>query len=511
MHLFSSLLVFLAAGCVDKTSPDSGDTAPQSVDADGDGVLAVDDCDDGDPTVYPGAVELCNGIDDDCDGLPDEDAADASTWYTDSDSDGYGDPALPLSACDAPSGAVADGTDCDDTLAAVHPDAELACGSATLDADCDGVSDWDLVVPTDYATIAEAIDAADEDDDICVLAGTYTENITVQQAVNLVGEGPDTTFIDGGGLSFVLLYNTVLGDNRISGFTLQNGYYYGGAGLYLYASDLVADNLIIRDNDCATGSSTVCDGAGMWMRAAATLTLSNSSIVSNSGGSSYVNGGAVAITDSSATFTNVEIRDNSFFASKTSGGIGVLVYGGDFYAENLIIAGNDISLTAASADYQGVVTARNGATIELVNATIVENTASMLGGSLNGAGVYSTNDADVITLTNVTVSGSSVSGAGSELGGGVGRAGSGAVTVSYSNFYDNSGTDWYNMTDLTGLDGNLSVTPGFTDISASDPNDWDLRLGSGSALLDAGDPNILDADGSTSDIGAYGGPGGAGW
>lgn len=40
---------------------------------------------------------------------------------------------------------------------------------------------------------------------------------------------------------------------------------------------------------------------------------------------------------------------------------------------------------------------------------------------------------------------------------------------------------------------------------------WDLTLDAGSSLIDAGDPSILDADGTTSDIGAYGGPDGNGW
>ena len=48
--------------------------------------------------------------------------------------------------------------------------------------------------------------------------------------------------------------------------------------------------------------------------------------------------------------------------------------------------------------------------------------------------------------------------------------------------------------------------PGFVDASPAAAVDRDLQLGSGSPAIDAGDPAILDADGSRSDLGAYGGP-----
>ncbi len=108
------------------------------------------DCDDGDSAVNPNAVEICNDIDDDCDGDIDDDDADrstagASTFYTDSDGDGFGDPGADLLSCEQPSGAVADDTDCDDTDSAVNPDATEVCNpsGAAVDDDCDGLIDDD--------------------------------------------------------------------------------------------------------------------------------------------------------------------------------------------------------------------------------------------------------------------------------------------------------------------------------------------------------------------------------
>lgn len=98
------------------------------------------DCDDGDRAVNPGATEMCNRIDDDCDGLTDEnDASDASTWYADADVDGYGDPTTATLGCLAPAGYVSDGTDCDDTRDLTNPGASEYCNG--IDDDCDGSTD----------------------------------------------------------------------------------------------------------------------------------------------------------------------------------------------------------------------------------------------------------------------------------------------------------------------------------------------------------------------------------
>ena len=85
------------------------------------------------------------------------------------------------------------------------------------------------------------------------------------------------------------------------------------------------------------------------------------------------------------------------------------------------------------------------------------------------------------------------------------------ATITYSNVYGNTGGAYGgDATDVTGTDGNVSVAPDFVKESASDPSGVNLRLNATSGMVDAGDPAILDADGTTSDIGAFGGPGG-GW
>ena len=98
------------------------------------------DCDDDLADVNPAGFELCNGLDDDCDGVTDPDtAADVATWYNDGDGDGYGDAAITSLACAAPTGTVADATDCDDGDVGAYPGATETCDS--VDNDCDGTVD----------------------------------------------------------------------------------------------------------------------------------------------------------------------------------------------------------------------------------------------------------------------------------------------------------------------------------------------------------------------------------
>ena len=125
-----------------------------NVDDDGDGFYSTSDCDDSDAAIYPGADEVCDGSDNDCDGETDEDAAtDAITWYIDADGDGEGAETAWQRDCDEPSGYVDNTDDCDDSDADIHTGGtEIAYDG--IDQDCDGADfadvdgdgfDWDGV------------------------------------------------------------------------------------------------------------------------------------------------------------------------------------------------------------------------------------------------------------------------------------------------------------------------------------------------------------------------------
>jgi hypothetical protein len=106
----------------------------------GDQVTNGDDCDDTDPDVSPFAAEVCDGVDDNCDGTPD-DGLPAGTWYGDGDGDGQGDPDARYQGCMQPQNSVQNQTDCDDANDAVYVGAPEICDG--VDNNCDLLVDDD--------------------------------------------------------------------------------------------------------------------------------------------------------------------------------------------------------------------------------------------------------------------------------------------------------------------------------------------------------------------------------
>jgi hypothetical protein len=101
----------------------------------------------------------------------------------------------------------------------VIEDASIQAEECAFEVQGDPVT---LTVPTDYGTIQAAIDAARPLDIVHVLPGTYDENLRLKSGVRLIGSGPESTILDGGGRPTSLIDFTDAHDVVVSDFTLRN-------------------------------------------------------------------------------------------------------------------------------------------------------------------------------------------------------------------------------------------------------------------------------------------------
>ena len=123
------LLDGVGHGCVDEDN-----------DTYGEGCAAGPDCADDDRERHPMAMELCDGVDNDCDMMIDEGFSN-TTYYVDADDDLYGSDAAPTTeACAPPPGHVDRGGDCNDAVPAANPDGTEVC-TGGIDEDCDMKTD----------------------------------------------------------------------------------------------------------------------------------------------------------------------------------------------------------------------------------------------------------------------------------------------------------------------------------------------------------------------------------
>lgn len=152
-------------------------------DADGDGYASNVDCNDADAAINPGADEICDGIDNNCNG--DIDEAGGATWYADTDGDTYGDAGSTTISCTTPDGYVADNTDCNDGNDAINPAATEVCDG--VDNNCDGNIDEGIDLSISI-TPSGVIELCKPDDVTLSAVGTFDSYQWYKNGSPLTGE-----------------------------------------------------------------------------------------------------------------------------------------------------------------------------------------------------------------------------------------------------------------------------------------------------------------------------------
>ncbi len=163
-------------------------------DGDGDGYFDFEDCNDNDENINPGAVEVCNGVDDDCNNLVD-DELEIFTYYFDNDNDGFGDEMISMDTCQsfAPIGFVSNALDCNDNDENINPDADEVCDG--IDNDCNGLNDDGL--PTNAYFLDSDDDGYGDLEaslDTCITdppTGYVTNNLDCDDSNELIFPGAD--------------------------------------------------------------------------------------------------------------------------------------------------------------------------------------------------------------------------------------------------------------------------------------------------------------------------------
>ncbi|MFW5653271.1 MAG: choice-of-anchor Q domain-containing protein, partial [Planctomycetota bacterium] len=272
----------------------------------------------------------------------------------------------------------------------------------------------DLFVPGDFATIQEAIAAAENGDNVIVSPGTYAEAIDfLGKAIDVRStDGAETTIIDadGTGLPTVTFFTGEGLDSVLDGFTITGGTgredIFGsinGAGIYVEDASPTLRNLIVRDNDTGFGNgggmyldnsfgvvedSTFSGNASFGGGGAYVLegapTLENLLFINNTGGN---NGGGLTTAISNATVLNCRFETNS----DVDFGGGMYVNGGSPVIDGALFYRND-------ASSGGGFFARNFSG-QLLNSRSIENTAR------TGGGIYIASGSDNSVVANTIIAG----------------------------------------------------------------------------------------------------------
>lgn len=363
----------------------------------------------------------------------------------------------------------------------------------------------DVSVPLDQLTVQAGVDATPDGGTLCVDPGTWVGAVVVDMRdVAIVGAGPDPTVLDGGGIgSTITVQSSTL---SLVDVTVTGGKGTDGGGLAVYDSTVDLAGVTVVRNRATTR------GGGIYALNA-TLTATSTRVVDNraaqTGGglalgfvtfnaddltvagnvSDESGGGGMAAELGSTVISNSSFVGNASYGAFAQGGGAELNTAGSFI-ENVLFAGN------FSEGEGGGVTVSGYGQEHLTNVVIARNRAN------DGGGVRSAFWGNNLVLSNSVVAENQAA-----LGVG-GILTYGAFELTYSDLWGNSGLAVSNnQPDPVGTNGNIAVDPLFVALKGRKASGWDLHLQPGSLLIDAGDPALLDPDGTISDIGLYGGPG----
>ncbi len=218
------------------------------------------DCNDGDASINPGATELDNNIDDNCDGQTDEGFV-AGDWYNDGDNDGYGDPNDSVYATpgNKPAGYIAQGGDCNDSNANINPGA--AEQDNGIDDNCDSQIDEGL----------EQTWYADSDNDSYGDPDTTAFTSSTLKPAGYIAQGGDCNDGNANINPGAAEQDNGIDDNCNSqideGFAVTAWYLdgdsdgYGAGSAVLSTAGTKPANHIAQDGDCNDNNSSINPGA----------------------------------------------------------------------------------------------------------------------------------------------------------------------------------------------------------------------------------------------------------
>ena len=361
----------------------TADTVPACQDPGPEWASVGGDCDDDNEGVHPDAEEICDGLDNDCDGVIDPgDSLGMVDWFLDVDRDGHGDPATRVAACVAPDEYwVETGDDCDDRVPQIHPGALEFCDG--VDSDCDGVestgiasffSDADGPVDVTEDLLDRTYDVV-EAGTLRICSGSWSSRILVDADPEdrVVIEGVGDVVVDAESDGTVIEVVGDLGTLEVRNLQLTGGAAIRGGAIYADEVNLVVEDVDLRNNEAEEFGGAIFVHTG-------DIALRDCLFTQNISSGFFLGGGAVYLGHGTLRSMDTDFDENHSEGLFSSGGaIHVLL--GDVFLKDTVFDDN------TSTWFGGALYLASGS-LELIDSWLEGNQATMGGGAYVGGDVF---------------------------------------------------------------------------------------------------------------------------